>query len=70
MDFSGKLNFTDYYKSYSESQGELRRRICDRLEISFKTFYNKMNGNSWTTIELEAIEKIVNDLNTELSNAF
>ena len=69
MDFSNKnLNFSDYYKNLSELQGELRNRICHKLEISYKTFYNKINGDSWSNIEREAIGKIVDEFNVELSN--
>ena len=62
------LNFSDYYKTLSELQGELRNKVCDKLEISLKTFYNKINADSWNTIEREAIAKIVEEFNTNLPN--
>jgi len=65
-----KINFTDYYKSFFTIQGELRERICAKLEISLKTFYNKINADSWSAIEREAIEKIVDQINQENSKIF
>lgn len=62
------LNFSDYYKNLSELQADLRNKVCDKLEISYKTFYNKINSDSWSTIEREAIAKIVDEFNTSLSN--
>lgn len=62
-----KISFQDYYKNLSFVQGELRAKICDKLEISYKTFYNKINSDSWTTIEREAIEKIMDEFIIELS---
>lgn len=60
------LNFSDYYKNLSELQPDLRNRICDKLEISYKTFYNKINADSWSTVEREAIAKIVEEFKTSL----
>jgi len=62
------LNFSDYYKNLSELQADLRSKVCDKLEISYKTFYNKINSDSWSTIEREAIAKIVEEFNNSLSN--
>ena len=62
-----KLSFADYYKSLSELQGELRNRICSKLEISYKTFYNKINQDSWSGIERTAIDQIIKDFDVELS---
>jgi hypothetical protein len=66
-----KMSFTDYYKSLPDIQVEIRDRICDRLEFnSKKTFYNKLNNNSWSAIEREAVEQIVTDFELELINLF
>ena len=65
---SSILNFSDYYKNLSELQGALRNKVCDKLEISYKTFYNKINADSWSFIEREAIACIVEEFNTSLSN--
>jgi hypothetical protein len=62
------LNFSDYYKNLSELQGDLRNKVCDKLEISYKTFYNKINSDAWSNIEREAIAKIVEEFNSNLSN--
>ncbi len=69
MEFTASiLNFSDYYKTLSELQSDLRNKVCDKLEISSKTFYNKINADSWSTIEREAIARIVEEFNTDLIN--
>jgi hypothetical protein len=65
-----KISFQDYYKRLSELQVDLRDRICSELEFSTKTFYNKINNDSWTALERVAIDKITADFNTELANSF
>ena len=65
---NSKLNFTDYYKNLPEIQSELKKRIIDRLGISDKTFYNKINSDSWNAIEREAIENIVESYRAEIAN--
>ena len=62
-----KMSFKDYYKSLSELQGDLKNRVMERLAISDKTFYNRMNEDSWSPIEIEAIHKIQADMARELS---
>jgi hypothetical protein len=63
------LSLSDYYKGLSELQTILRDRIIEKLEFkSPKTFYNKLNADSWSTIEREAIQKIIDDFNSELGN--
>lgn len=64
-----KISFQDYYKGLAELQGDLRNRICTKLEITPKTFYNKINADSWSTLEREAIEKIVDEIHNEISNS-
>lgn len=41
------MNFRDYYNSLSRLPGDLKKKICEKLEISDKTFYNKMNDNTF-----------------------
>jgi len=65
-----KLNFTDYYKNLPELQTELRDRIIEKLEFKSKmTFYNKINNDSWTAVEREAVEKIVEEFKTDIKNS-
>jgi len=65
---SKKLNFTDYYKNLPEIQSEIKKRVLERLGISDKTFYNKINSDSWNAIEREAIELVVENYRLELAN--
>lgn len=57
-----KMSFKDYYKSLSELQLDLRSKVMERFGISEKTFYNKMNEESWSPAELDEIQKIQADL--------
>lgn len=55
------MTFNDYYNQLKDEFPTFRRRVCQELEISYKTFYNKMNGeSSWTRPEQEMIAKILN----------
>jgi len=62
------MNFTDYYKNLPELQSEIKKRIIERLSISDKTFYNKINSDSWNDLEREAINTVVENYRTELLN--
>ena len=62
-----KMSFKDYYKSLSEIQYDLKSRVMSKLEISEKTFYNKMNDESWSPVEIEAIESIKVEMAKNLS---
>jgi hypothetical protein len=53
-----KMNFKDYYSFVDTIKEDLRSKIMEVLEISQKTFYNKLNADSWTKIELEKVEEI------------
>lgn len=53
------MTFEDYYLYLKDSAPSLRRDICNALEISYKTFYNKRNENSWTNPEREMIAQIL-----------
>lgn len=55
-----KMTFEDYYLNLRDASRLLREQICNRLEISHKTFYNKRNDNSWTNIEREIISQLLN----------
>jgi len=60
------MNFPDYYQKISNLPKDLRLKITEKLEISRKTFYNKLKNNSFSEIELEAISTIVNELKINL----
>jgi len=63
-----KMSFKDYYKSLSEIQYDLKSRVINKLNISEKTFYNKMNDESWSQVEIEAIESIKVEMAKNLSS--
>ncbi len=62
-----KMNFSDYYKSFTELTGTLKKRVCEKLQISEKTFYNRVKNNSWSLLEQEAVDTIVKEIQDELS---
>ena len=69
---TNELSFKDYYKHLVEDgksamkiSAVVREAICKKLEITEKTFYNKLNGDSFTQIELEAIDNILVELKPE-----
>lgn len=62
-----KISFTDYYKQFAELQSDLRKLVCEKLNISEKTFYNKINADSFNDLERTAIAKVVNEFNCQLS---
>ncbi len=65
-----KMDISDYYKKLPELQGTLRNRIVARLEYkSLMTFYNKLNNNSWSGIEREAVEKIIEEFSQEVKTS-
>jgi hypothetical protein len=53
------MTFEDYYLHLKDSAPTLREKVCHALEISYKTFYNKRNDNSWTNPEREMIAQIL-----------
>lgn len=62
-----KMNFADYYKNVSELQAELRSLVCSKLDISLKTFYNRINDDSWSDMERATIDKVVLEFNTKIA---
>lgn len=65
-----KMNFKDYYSFVDGIQKELRTKIMEKLEISQKTFYNKINADSWTAIEREKVEEIFQQHITSVKDKF
>lgn len=65
-----KMSFKDYYEAVGNLKNELRNIIIGELEISVKTFYNKMTADSWSSLERAKIDELykshVNDLVSKL----
>lgn len=49
------MSFKDYYQEKKNGHSQLRDEICELLEISLKTFYNRLADDSWTRLERQAI---------------
>lgn len=66
-----KMSFKDYYSLVDTIKVDLRYKIMAALEISEKTFYNKLNSDNWTALEREKIDQIftshISDLNKHLN---
>ena len=41
------MSFRNYYNVLKNQHVELRNKICQALDISTKTFYNKLNDDSF-----------------------
>lgn len=54
-----KMSFKDYYTNLDQLQSEIRDEIVAELDISTKTFYNRLNKDSWTKLERAAIDRIM-----------
>lgn len=52
------MSFKDYYVELGNTQSELRDTILAELEITKKTFYNKLNADSWSSLERAKVEEI------------
>jgi hypothetical protein len=53
------MSFRDYYSSLKNSPIELRDKICEKLGISIKTFYNKKDNDSWDYPQRVVISQIL-----------
>lgn len=66
-----KMSFKDYWESVGNLKQELRNIIIKTLEISEKTFYNKMTADSWSSLERAKIQELyqshVQDLVSKLT---
>lgn len=54
-----KISLKAYYEILKRLHLELRDEICTALAISEKTFYNKLNNDSFTPAELHLISEIL-----------
>lgn len=62
------LSCKAYYDELKKEHLEVRDRICDKLGISVKTFYNKINNSSFSEVELEVVASILNESIINLSH--
>lgn len=53
------MNFADYYNSLRTKQSSLRSQVCELLEISEKTFYNRIKEENWSALEKAALENLM-----------
>lgn len=53
-----KMNFLDYYELTDKLKPALRDEIIKALDISQKSFYNKLKDDRWTKLEREKLEQI------------
>ncbi len=59
-EIQANMNFKAYWESLRNILPELRTEICDKLEISEKTFYNKLNSEDFSYPERIVIAQIIN----------
>ncbi|MDD4374191.1 MAG: hypothetical protein PHG67_09765 [Bacteroidales bacterium] len=62
------MSFKDYYSKLDQIQSEIRDEIVAELDISTKTFYNRMNKDSWTKLERAAIDRIIQNHISKLTS--
>jgi hypothetical protein len=64
-----KMSFIDYYELIDKLKPSLRDEIIKALGIKIKTFYNKMNHDSWSQLEREKLEQVYHEhINVLVSN--
>jgi len=61
------MSFKDHYVQLGNSQSVLRDRIISELEITVKTFYNKLHADSWSALERAKVEEITLDHYSKLN---
>ena len=64
-----KMSLKDYYRLLGSIQSEFKEKVLEALEISEKTFYNRLNSDKFSTIEREKIAQITNETLTSIRNA-
>lgn len=68
-DKSVKMSFRDYYELSTKLTSTLREEIIRKLNISYRTYYNKLNNDSWTPAERQMLDSIYTDhINTLVEN--
>lgn len=57
-----KMSIFEYYKELSfKEKAVFKRKIIIACEISSPTIFYKLRKDSWTKLEREAVEKIIDD---------
>lgn len=61
------MSIFDYYKSLSgyKRKQEFRKKVMERCDISYPTFQLKVHNDSWTKLEREAVERIIQEDNVD-----
>lgn len=61
------MSIFDYYKSLPGYKGkqEFRKKVMERCDISYPSFQLKVRNNSWTKLEREAVERIIQEDNAD-----
>lgn len=60
-----KIGISDYYKtltSYKEKTS-FRNEVMEKCDIAYPTFDVKMRLDTWSKLEREAVEKIIEERN-------
>lgn len=52
----------DIYDALKNPKEEFRKRVCEELEISEPTFWRKLKENTWSKLELEAMDFIIRSM--------
>lgn len=60
------LSFSAYYEHLKKLHLELRDEICKKLNVSEKTFYNKLNSNSFSPAESHVILELLPNITEKL----
>ncbi len=67
-----KISFKAHYEYLIKGASELRERICRELNITRRTFYNKLSNNSFSNPEkliiAQIMQKPVNELFPEINS--
>lgn len=64
-----KMSFRDYYELSTKLTSALREEIIRKLNISYRTYYNKLNNDSWTPAERQMLDAIyIDHINTLVEN--
>jgi len=66
------MSFKDYYTSLKNQHVELRDKICEVLDITPKTFYNKLNDDTFDypqkVVIAQIAEKSIDELFPSTAN--
>lgn len=59
------MSILDYYKGLTgyKAKQEFRKKVMERCDISYPTFQQKVHNDTWTKLEREAVEQIIDNSN-------